>query len=512
MATEVDLRQLAVKRPQSGVGAVSPRRSWLLRWVLPLAVVLGFVALIGWSARDLWLPAAEVTVVPVILTRADVQTSGTPLFQAAGWVEPRPTAVACSAMVEGVVKELLVVAGQEVKVGEPVAIMIDTEVRLRLREAESLLQLRKAEKDATQAGQTATKRNLEQPVHLEAATAEADAALAELETEIKNLPFQVQGIEARLLLAKQSLDGKKAVGDAISGRSLQAAQSEFDSATAALAELKQRQPGLLRQHEAWQRKCEALRTKLELKTEERRAYDEATAHLAAAEARLNQASLGVESAKLQLDWMTIRSPINGRVLSLESQPGQRLMGLNSASQRDASTVATLYDPDKLQVRVDVRLEDVQQVLPGQPVQITTAALKEPLSGTVLGVTSQADIQKNTLQVKVSIDSAAKVVRPEMLAQVTFLAPEQVKSGFETEQNAMRMLVSKELVITKDGSAGIWVVDAEEPVARLRNIHLGRASTEKLVEVVQGLNALDKLIATGREGLQDGDRVRVATSQ
>lgn len=89
--------------------------------------------------------------------------------------------------------------------------------------------------------------------------------------------------------------------------------------------------------------------------------------------------------------MTVRAPITGRVLALDAQPGRRLMGINAASERDASTVVTLYDPKQLQVRADVRLEDVPQVGFGQPVQISTAALKEPLTGRVLAATSQADI-------------------------------------------------------------------------------------------------------------------------
>ena len=38
----------------------------------------------------------------------------------------------------------------------------------------------------------------------------------------------IKSVEARLLLAKQDLEGKKAVGDGIAGRLIQKAQSEFD--------------------------------------------------------------------------------------------------------------------------------------------------------------------------------------------------------------------------------------------------------------------------------------------
>jgi RND family efflux transporter MFP subunit len=508
MASQVDLRQLAVERPGREAAPLARKRSWLLRWGFPLAIIAGFLTIVGWSARDYWLPARPVTVVPVMMTRAEVQDAGTLLFRAAGWIEPRPTAVMCSALVEGIVEELLVVEGQEVRADQPVARLVDADVRLSLREAEATLELREAERDGAQAVLIAAKQNLAQPVHLEAAHAEAEAALATLETEIKNLPFLIQSAEARFTLARQDLEGKRLVAESIAGRSIQKAQSEFDSATAALADLKQRGANLARQQEAWRRKCDALHTRLKLKTDEHRAVDEATANLAAAEARLNQARLAVETVELRLERMTVRSPIDGRVLSLTSQPGQRLMGINAASERDASTVATLYDPNHLQVRVDVRLEDVAQVQVGQPVQISTAAVKDPLVGQVLAITSRADIQKNTLQVKVSIDRPSAVVRPEMLARVAFLAPERPGGKSQREQAPLRLLVPKELVESGENGSTIWVADAGRGIAVRRVIQLGSASTDQLVEVTHGLNALDKLIAAGREGLSDGDRIRI----
>ena len=156
---------------------------------------------------------------------------------------------------------------------------------------------------------------------------------------------------------------------------LQKAQSEFDAATAAVGGTARAWPESGSAAGSVQRKCEALRTKLELKTDEKRALKKPQANLAGAEAKLAQAQLAVETAELRLERMTVRSPIDGRVLALNAQPGRRLMGLNAASERDASTVVTLYDPQQLQVRADVRLEDVPQVQIGQPVQISTAALK-----------------------------------------------------------------------------------------------------------------------------------------
>ncbi|HEX5104647.1 MAG TPA: efflux RND transporter periplasmic adaptor subunit [Pirellulaceae bacterium] len=508
MSTPVDLRQLAVERPVAPSHTLVKKRAWLTRWGIPSAIAGGFLVLTGWSARDWFLPAKEVTVTPVILAKAEVQQAGTPLFQAAGWIEPRPTAVMASALVEGVVDKLLVIEGQEVTAGQPVAKLIDAEARLAAREANVALRLRRSELPVAEAGLEAAQATFDQPVQLEAAHAEAEAELARLNTEIKNLPFLIKAAEARLTFAEQELTRKKAVADAVAARVVQLAQSEFDSATAALQELKERGPTLEIQQKAWQRKCDALHTRWKLKTEETRALAEATAQVESAKTRVEQAELVVEAANLRLERMTIRAPITGRVLALHSRPGQRLMGMNAASERDASAVVSLYDPAQLQVRADVRLEDVPQAQMGQPVQIQTAASPQPLAGKVVAITSQADIGKNTLQVKVSIDEPPAVIKPDMIAQVTFLAPQIPGRSTDSENDPLRMLVPRELVEKTENEAVVWVTDPATSVARRRVVQLGQAGTSQLVEVAQGLSPLDKLIVSGREGIADGTRVRV----
>jgi RND family efflux transporter MFP subunit len=476
--------------------------------VLPALVIVGFALVAAWAARDSLLPAQDVTVVPVVLAHAEVRQAGTPLFQAAGWVEPRPTPVMATALEEGVVKELLVVEGQEVKKGEPVARLVDTDARLAVAQAESDLALAEAELNVAKATLIAANRSLQYPVHLEAPVAEAEAELAKITTARKNLPFLVTAAEARLQLARQSLEGKRSAGAAIPGRSLQAAEREFEEAQAALHELKQRGPSLKSEAEAWQRKCDALRRQLELKNEEHRRVDEAKAAVKAAEARVERTKLTVEAAKLRLERMVVRSPINGRVLALNAQPGRRLVGMVAATSQDASTVVSLYDPKKLQVRADVRLEDVPHLMPGQPAHIQTAASKEVLTGEVIAITSQADIQKNTLQVKVAIHDPPPVIKPEMLVQVTFLSPQLPGDESEKPSDPLRLLVPKELVNQGQSGTSVWVADQQHNGARERSVQLGRAETEQLVEVASGLTALDKLIAQGRESLADGDRIRI----
>ena len=97
---------------------------------------------------------------PVVVSRAEIKQEGTPLFQAAGWIEPRPTAVIASSLAPGVIEELLVVEGQSVKKGEPVAQLIAADAEIALREAQSTLQLREAELKRAEATLVAAQANL----------------------------------------------------------------------------------------------------------------------------------------------------------------------------------------------------------------------------------------------------------------------------------------------------------------------------------------------------------------
>lgn len=508
---KLDLSQLAVDRgPKKTIDATAPRRSWLTRYVLPGGIFVAFVSLFAWAARDTFLPATSVTVTPVVVSRAEIKQAGTSLFQAAGWIEPRPTAVIASSLAPGVIEELLVVEGQAVEKGEPVAQLIAADATIALREAQSTLQLRKAELERAEATLVAAQANLEQPSQLQADHADAEAKLANTRLTLNNLPFQLEAARARQQFAAENLARKEQVGEAVSGKAVREARAELAAASSALKELEAREPTLQAELAALVRKDAALHKRLELMTNEHRAVSVAKAEVAAAQAIADQARLAVETAQLNCDRMTVRAPMAGRILSLEARPGQRLSGNNPLAEQGSSAVVSLYDPASLQVRVDVRLEDVPQVQAGQKATIQTASLPDPITGTVLSVTTRADIQKNTLQVKVAIDTPPEVIKPEMLAKVTFLAPESPITELADGQQPLRVFAPQSLVAGDDGSPAVWVADLSARVARLKPVEIGRGATDGgLVEVLDGLTPTDKLIVGGRESLTDGARIRIA---
>jgi RND family efflux transporter MFP subunit len=507
MNQQLDLRQLAIDRGTSAAPVRPRKRRIVSRYVVPGAVVAGFLAMLGWAARERFLSAREVTVVPVVVARAEMQQAGTALFQAPGWVEPRPTRTLVPALTDGVLQELLVVEGQEVQAGDAVARLIDTDARLALQQAKADLRLQQSQLQKAEATLAAARQRVERPVHLEAALAEAASTLAAVETELTRLPYELRAAQAALDYAEQELERKQTAGSAVAGRQLQEAQSKYDAALARLEELKVRKQSLERQIESLGRQRDAAQAQLELKTEETRQLAEAEAGLETARAQVAQAQLAVDARKLYLERTMVRAPAAGRVLELIAMPGSRVSGIAASSSQESSAVVSLYDPRMLQIRADVQLEDVPLVQPGQPVRIETASAAGVVRGKVLASTSQANIQKNTLEVKVAVTDPPATLRPEMLAQVTFLAPETSASRTAETQERETLLIPRPLVQKGEQGQFVWIVEPAG-TARRRAIELGLAGNAQLVEVTKGLEPTDKLIVAGREGLEEGQRVRI----
>ena len=166
---------------------------------------------------------------------------------------------------------MLVVEGQLVEEGAPIAKLIDADARIALQQAEANFRLAQADAQNADAVLTAAKAMLENPNELKVALAESESLLAETTLTLGNLPFAIEAAQNRRQVAAENLARKEHAGDAVAGRILREAAAELSIAEGALAELQSRQPTLQEQLEALTRKRDALRQQLELMTEPKRA-------------------------------------------------------------------------------------------------------------------------------------------------------------------------------------------------------------------------------------------------
>lgn len=507
---EIDLKQLVIDRdsgsPADGSGG--PRRHLLTRYAVPGTILAGFVALVGWMIWGLVFPPRGVTVVALNTTRTVSTAAGQPVFQASGWVEPRPTPIRVAALEPGVIEKLMVREDDEVVPGQTIAVMIEDDARLVLEAAEAQVNLRRAEVAKAAAALAAAEVRLARPVHLEAPLRAAEGQVARISTQLASLPFEKRQAEADLVVARADHAGKVAARGVVAEIEIEKAKAVLEGADAKVRELTRRMVSLQAERAAWKKQVQALRTKLELLADETEARDMARAAVRGATAQLAAAGVRVAEAGLKLSRMTVVAKTAGRVYQLVGAPGARIgEGMTQMQGHDGSTVVTLYQPGRLQARVDVRFGDLPRVAVGQAVRINNPALAGPLVGHVLFVSSIADIQKNTLEVKVEIVDPPLVFKPDMQVEITFLSQGAAENGArQTDQ--LRHYIPEALVHNDVDGSFVWMADRTRLRARRISVTVGAVAPGGLVEISGDLARGSRVIAGGGDGLVDGEAIRV----
>ena len=233
-------------------------------------------------------------------------------------------------------------------------------------------------------------------------------------------PARIREAEANLARWREELELRTAALDrgAASQREVSIAREESAARTAEVEALIAETAGVAARLDRAAAELAAADQDRELRTADRLALDAATAGVAAAEAAVHDAEAAEAEAQLTVERMTIRSPMSGLVLRRIKAPGDKVrLGMDDPH---SAHLVHLYDPARLQARVDVPLADAAEVAIGQACGVVVDVLPdEVFEGSVLRITHEADLQKNTLEVQVHVLDPSPLLKPEMLARVRF---------------------------------------------------------------------------------------------
>src|SRR5262249_1374628 len=131
----------------------------------------------------------------------------------------------------------------------------------------------------------------------------------------------------------------------------------------------------------------------------------------AAEADVAASAADVKTADVNLGYLTIYSPITGRVISKPPQVGEL-----GAALTLAPLAIEVADMATLTVETDVPEARLEQVRPKAPCEIVLDAYpSRRFRGEVLEVSPKINRQKATVKVKVRFTDDTKDVLPEMAA-------------------------------------------------------------------------------------------------
>lgn len=432
-----------------------------LVWIVPAGILLGFLLFFLFLFGDRLLPARKVEVAAVLATpmetvAADATTAGTmpqeTLFQASGWLEPAPYPIRATAMVEGVVESVFVAPGDTVERGKTLATLIPDDARLA----------------------HAAARHKQQTLA---------AALKAHEASIAAAEQRVNGLKAELAAAVARRDEAEDLSRRLA-QLPEGSVSKTDVIAARLRHLRE-----VAQAEAAGSAVEQMRADvLRLKAES-----------AVKQGELDVASVELELAALDLSRTEIKAPTDGRILRLLAAPGQR-MSL-TVDDPEASTVALLYHPREMQVRVDIPLADAGGLRIGQNVRIHCVLVPDAIfDGVVTQIVGEADLQRNTLQAKVRLTDPPDKLRPEMLCRVEFLANSSERGAGGTGSTLALWIPERALA---DGA--VWVCNPDTRRVRKQAVEATKQKRNGYVRVASGLRPGEWVVLSPAD-LSDGQRV------
>jgi RND family efflux transporter MFP subunit len=224
--------------------------------------------------------------------------------------------------------------------------------------------------------------------------------------------------------------------------------------------------------------------------------DLAAAQLARAEGAELMARGALDRATLDVERCSVVAPVDGVIFERRVEPGERI----GVEHENAGALFALFDPAQVQVRCDVPLADAGSVLPGQQAEITIDAFKgRTFHGTVLVGGFRADVAKNTLQVKIGIDDAEGLLRPDTLARVRIMVP-----GTSTGAARTQVVVPADWVVRDGTRAGVLVMDG----GFLRRVDLGEATDtgDGWLIAADGIRPGEVLVHPSHASLPDGARI------
>lgn len=295
-------------------------------------------------------------------------------------------------------------------------------------------------------------------------------------TTAANLPEEIQKAEADVQQARQALDAQEKI--------FESRQQLFDQGALPRKELDQSRVDI---------------------TQARNQYAIAQHHLDALMAigkpqELKSAAGQLESAKgkylgaeAQLSYSEIRSPINGFITDRPLYPGEMAAA--------GTPLLTVMDLSSVIAKAHIPQSDAEALKVGDPGTITVAGINAPVEGKVTIISPALDPGSTTVEVWFEAKNPKHALKPGTSVQLSLTA-QNVKNALVVPANSV--------LTAPDGSATVMVAGTDGR-AHQTAVKLGIRNGDE-VQILDGLTANDKVVASGAYGLPDKTRIKVAAAE
>jgi HlyD family secretion protein len=385
----------------------------------------------------------------------------------------------------GLLAQVHVQAGQQVKAGEELARLDTGQLELSVVQAEATLNINEARQEQARAGPD--------PADIAAARAAVESAQASLDRLLAGPTAEdLESAKLNVEAARNQLWAAQAQRDSTKGNPL-SPQASVDAAEAQVlvAEINVQQ-AILAQKKLTEQPSEAdvalarsqlAQAEAQLQKLQQMPKEE---DLAIAEAQVEQARAALEQARLRLADAVLVAPFSGTVASVGANVGE-LVGA-------ATPMIVLADLDYYYIDASIDETDIGGVQVGQDAEISLDAFPDArLSGKVTRIDPLGRVAQGVVSYDVEIEvlSTDVALRPNMTAIVDIVVAR--KEG---------VLVVPNRAIKRDSSGRLYVEVISGGEVKRRSVTAG-LSNELVTEIVTGLGEGEEaVVAAPRPSILD----------
>jgi HlyD family secretion protein len=316
---------------------------------------------------------------------------------------------------------------------------------------------------------------------LSAATQDTGGAYKQAEaayetTTAASLPEEIQKAEADEQQAKQALDAQEKV--------FQSRQQLFDQGALPRKELDQSRVDITQarnQYAIAKRHVDYLIAKG--KEQE----------LKAAAGQLESAKGKYLGAQAQLSYSEIRSPIDGVVTDRPLYPGEMAAA--------GTALLTVMDISSVIAKAHIPQDDAAALKVGDKGTMTVPGIDEPIEGKVTVISPALDPNSTTVEVWLEAKNPKHALKPGTSVQLSLTA--------QTVKDAL-VVPASSVITTPDGTTAVMLAGTDGR-AHQKAVKLGIRNGDD-VQILEGVTASDKVVATGAYGLPDKTKIKIAAAE
>jgi RND family efflux transporter MFP subunit len=303
-------------------------------------------------------------------------------------------------------------------------------------------------------------------------------------TTAAELPQELQKAEGEARAAKQQLDAQQKVYDSRQDLVQQGAlpRKELDQAGVDLTNARN-------QYELAQKRLDSLNA-----IGKQLALRSATGQLESAQGKY-------EGAAAQLSYSEIRSPINGVVTERPLYPGEMAAA--------GTPLLTVMDISEVVAKAHIPQPSAALLKVGDAATIAVPGMDKPFPGKVTVVSPALDPGSTKVEVWVQAKNPGERLKPGTSVQVSMIA--------RSVADALAIPAAA-LLTAQDGTTSVMVAgsceksqNVSDQCAHQKTVKTGIREADR-IQIVEGLQAGDRIVATGAYGLPDNSRITSADAK